>query len=222
MRFAKLYRYRMPGTDAYTAGIHDPSVRTLVLRSRADPSVWLELRLAASPEALEREPVRPPEGFDDLVQLFPGRFLPKGSVLEAEEELLELSGSAWIDEEAQRAAGSLRAWNLGAALARRLAPIVPAAFLEPALADWIRDWLVRSPGDLERSLTETVESLLDALQDEIAESLAVKWPSRGRPGDPPLPGPECEVRDGVLHVRFGEDDDPIVELDPIPLSELGA
>ena len=56
--------------------------------------------------------------------------------------------------------------------------------------------------------------MLSTLQDVIAEDTAEPWPDAS--GDP-LPMPETAVESGVLHLWYGDRDEPAVALRPIPL-----
>ena len=57
-------------------------------------------------------------------------------------------------------------------------------------------------------------NVLSSLQDPIAEETTEPWPDTN---GAPLPSPEAVVESGVLHLWYGERDEPVLALRPIPL-----
>lgn len=54
------------------------------------------------------------------------------------------------------------------------------------------------------------------MQDVVAEETAEPWPNTR----PKLPSPSVRVRDGVLLLRFADDEGLVVELEPIALDAI--
>jgi hypothetical protein len=69
----------------------------------------------------------------------------------------------------------------------------------------------------EEVLASKVWAALDRLQDTIAEETADPWPGRGS-----LPGAGAEVRDGALHLWYGDAAEPVLAFEPITLADLEA
>jgi hypothetical protein len=53
---------------------------------------------------------------------------------------------------------------------------------------------------------------LDTLQDYVAEATHDPWP-----GQRTMPEPQAEVRGSMLHLWYGDADDPVLACEPIPL-----
>jgi hypothetical protein len=62
-----------------------------------------------------------------------------------------------------------------------------------------------------------VEQVLDAFQDEVAETTTEPWPAAS-PG--PRPEPFVEIRRGELLAGYGDMERPVLSLRPIPLRGL--
>lgn len=117
-------------------------------------------------------------------------------------------------------------------LVRRLAPVVPArielidlgnaigVLLDGDVSDEIdMSWIWASQIDAAEAreqLPVAIERTLDRLQDSIAEDTAQPWPAKERW----LPTPDTIERDGAIHLWFGGAEDPVLVLDPIPLTTL--
>ena len=56
--------------------------------------------------------------------------------------------------------------------------------------------------------------MLSSLQDLIAEETTEPWPDAN---DEPLPMPETLVESGALHLWYGDREQPVLALRPIPL-----
>jgi hypothetical protein len=66
-------------------------------------------------------------------------------------------------------------------------------------------------------IADSLESVVDQLQDDIAETLAEPWPAVS-PG--PMPMPFVEVEDGRLRVGFGDPAEPALTLLCVALEDL--
>jgi hypothetical protein len=223
----RLYRYRLPESQlhmfaTFTVG-HGRRVR---LRDPGDDSRWLELVWLEDGEEAPEFPEQV-EGLDMGVELFPGTFLPHGTVLEGQEEWEEF-GASFEEQQWREHRGRhdfqrvVELFRLGRALAARLAPHIPAAFQPEVLAGWISDrsrWVFEMEASYggPELLAEAARRALDTLQDEIAETTTDAWPAVYRGG---LAPPDAEVREGALHVWFGARDDAVLFLDPIPIADL--
>src|SRR5206468_4168026 len=111
------------------------------------------------------------------------------------------------------------------ALASRLDAAVPEPF--QVVAEQEEVWLLekgrRNTGGIivDLEVEEAVWRVLTDFQDELAEQLRVPWPH-----DPALGyvfhEPEVVVRDGAVHFWYGEEGNPVLAFEPIPLNELHA
>lgn len=118
------------------------------------------------------------------------------------------------------------ATTLAAALAERLAQVVPAGIdvhaMGPAVSAQDRDGLgavfhvgaiLDQDGDPERHLISACLGVLDGLQDIVAEELREPWPTRS------MPGPAVVIDGRVLRPSYGAPDRPALALNPIQLDE---
>lgn len=119
-------------------------------------------------------------------------------------------------------------------LADRLSRIVPETFRVEAdtgagmlwyrhsgrgcSGSYIRDNYGRPGGTAEENITNLAVLVLDQLQDAVAEDTTDPWPRRGFGRQPP---PHALIRDGHLHLWYGEGDEVTVACEPIPLPEIG-
>jgi hypothetical protein len=70
----------------------------------------------------------------------------------------------------------------------------------------------------EIELLETVvRSTLSGVQDAISRARALPWPGETSA----MPQPDARVADGALQAWFGEENNPVLRLEPIPLGALG-
>jgi hypothetical protein len=135
--------------------------------------------------------------------------------------------------------------GFAALLAARLAAIVPAGFHVALEGDmlWFRSDEGRFPGQqgdyrvgssglwphedfatcmehdgtVEECAAEAALYALNGLQDYIAEASHEPWP-----GQRVMPEPRAQVRDSVLHLWYGDADDPVLACEPIPLATTGS
>jgi hypothetical protein len=123
---------------------------------------------------------------------------------------------------------------LAAALVERLRPhIPPDVSLRPERGGvtvlvegfaWLRQGvkeILNPPGDQAALLEIAVWNVLSKVQDFVSEHRAEPWPRWERGGDP-LPSPRVAVRSGALHLWFGNEDEPVLRLEPIRLNDLQA
>jgi hypothetical protein len=121
--------------------------------------------------------------------------------------------------------------NLAAALAERLAHIVPRGFSvrsEDTDISVYRDGkLVGGSAALEiindddgRGLDERIEvavqAVVSGIQDDIIETIKGPWPGTSTRGVD-LPMPDCRVTDDQLRVWFGDEKAPVASVPPISL-----
>ncbi len=126
--------------------------------------------------------------------------------------------------------------NLARALARRLAPVAPidpwsedefAAAIEQRV-EWIFDDAVDVGVPLDATLVRASEWMLEKLQQELGEQTDAPWP----PSEV-APWPESEsagvdtnrhpwaaLREGAIHLGYGEGETAALALEPIRLDEL--
>ena len=240
--FVRGYRFRLPAFraepssgGAIAAGyvsLRPPYERGVRLASRDDPAEILELHWFRDEETYHAKvgvPTAEIRGLK-LEEPFPGLLVPPGTEIEEVEFDSDVPiGYLWHlprmpppqfprDYEAVR--------RLAGALIERLGPTLPPGFR--LAADHGRILVLRGHDvlhslDLAWALDgddDTLEGcmfgLLDGVQDVIAEETAEPWPNTR----PKLPWPSVHVRDGVLLLRFVDDEGLVVELDPIDLEEI--
>ncbi|HEV2372220.1 MAG TPA: hypothetical protein VGS19_08630 [Streptosporangiaceae bacterium] len=130
--------------------------------------------------------------------------------------------------------------KFAAVLAERLSKIVPAGF-HIAAADgmlWYTAEQGRFPGQLgnydpgrsgtyvrsnfglygatnEENVVGVAVQALNELQDYISEATHVPWPGTTR-----QPDPHGHIRDAVLHLWYGTEDDIILACEPIRLADI--
>jgi hypothetical protein len=109
---------------------------------------------------------------------------------------------------------------LAPVLAERFQRVVPTGFIVvssdagprriygPDHWLWAIEAFGKTPGDEE--IERTVPGIASEIQDFIAEETATPWP-----GEKQMPTPSAAVRDAVLEVWYGDENDPILRLDPI-------
>ena len=68
-------------------------------------------------------------------------------------------------------------------------------------------------GDLE-VYADAAESVLSLVQDVVCEALDATWPAAGG-GSVDLPIPGARADDGIVHLWFGGEDAPVLQLTPI-------
>jgi hypothetical protein len=113
---------------------------------------------------------------------------------------------------------------LAAALVERLAPLMPQTLEISAVGSTVHLWQTdRSSGmyaDLSkpsrRPLCDTLENVVDQLQDQVAEDLTEPWPAMA---PDPMPMPFVRIDGDALLVGFGDPSDPVLALPPIPLTD---
>jgi hypothetical protein len=237
--FVKGYRYRVGGPRSHSGWhgfvlVRKPYEHAAVLRPRSDPEEILELHWYRSEADYERARGRPAAEVHgmELDEPFPGVVVLPGTQVE-EIEFDDAPGIAalafpygppprYLDaEQTARLRALLRA------LIDRIAPALPEGFSLTFTADSLllhRDlerldeigleWAV----DVEEEvLASKVCAALDRLQDTIAEETTDPWPGRGS-----LPGAGAEVRDGALHLWYGDAGEPVLAFEPITLADLEA
>src|SRR3954447_17554252 len=117
-----------------------------------------------------------------------------------------------------------RAQALARELALRLGPVVPPPYRVTAEQEriYIRDERGMGTGgsivDLE--IEAAVERVLADVQDELTEHLAVPWPHDPERGYV-FHEPGIAVRDGAVHLWYGDERDPVLTFEPIQLRALG-
>jgi len=123
---------------------------------------------------------------------------------------------------------------LAQALARRLAVVVPQEFRFVAAGAGIEIHVPRGPSPIgadyswffaeyaERdAIWRVVERTLDNVQDVVAGYTGEVWP-QPPPGEPRnLAPPDAHVGETKIRLWFGDAYAPVLELEPIPLSEIG-
>jgi hypothetical protein len=81
--------------------------------------------------------------------------------------------------------------------------------------------LAGTPHALGELLEEWFDFLLSQVQDEFAQMTGEPWPSTLRSDRKPgLPRVGVACRDGVLHGWYGSRDSPVMQLDPIVISDM--
>lgn len=126
--------------------------------------------------------------------------------------------------------------RLAEALVERLRPHIPSdVVLQPERGGvtvlvegfaWLRqgvEEILDQPGDPAFFLETAAWNVLSSIQDFVSEHRAEPWPrwEWGADADP-LPSPRAAVRSGALHLWYGNEDDPVLSLEPIRLKELQA
>lgn len=224
--FVKLYRYRpAKGVGILSLVGPEPYVQRVSLRSRSEP--WTELVLDWWPtretyEAAAREwcEAQLPE---EHVVLGPNLVLPRGTVLESDEEF-EDSGAAFLAlaQPEPLAGAHVATASLATALARRLAPHAPDALRADFLAAWLAGemaWALEHEElhlGINRAIEEAAESALEHFQNAVAEVTGEPFPARA----PDSPRAGASVVGKHLRLWFGAADSPALELEPVTLEEL--
>ena len=118
--------------------------------------------------------------------------------------------------------------TLAVALAFRLMEVLPDGFSATGYGHRVTIWsprgwsaggwvgmidvVGREPANYEGAAW----NVLSKAQDVVSESTAMPWPrARGECLDLALPGARCS--DGVLHLWYGDEGDPVLRLRPIDL-----
>jgi hypothetical protein len=74
--------------------------------------------------------------------------------------------------------------------------------------------IVEQPhGTFERNVQTAAYNALSSLQDLVVDETAAPWPGAKNE----LPVPETAVEGGLLHLWYGDRDEPVLALRPIPL-----
>jgi hypothetical protein len=124
---------------------------------------------------------------------------------------------------------------LAEALVQRLRPHLPPDF---TLVDeiggvsagvegtnlWIHqavESILNQQGDPSKFLKSAALAVLNDVQDLVTEHQGNPWPRRER-GPEPIPYPGVAIRGEVLYLWYGNEEQPSLELDPIPLKDLEA
>ena len=81
---------------------------------------------------------------------------------------------------------------------------------------YVEDVVEQPHGSFEQNVDAAAWNVLSTLQDMIAEDTTEPWPDTGRN---PLPRPETAVESGVLRLWYGDRDEPVLTLRPIPLPD---
>jgi hypothetical protein len=234
--FVKGYRYRVdrPAPERGWHGfvlVRAPYERAAVLRLRSDSDEILELHWYRSEDDYEAARGRPTAEIQgvELEEPFPGLVVVPGTAVE-ELEFEDARGIPALRIPSGPPSRGLRpeeqatVRSLLAALVQRLGPALPSGFSiafgrgsllvfrNVELVDEIDlSWAVEGAD----ALAPAVERALDHLQDTLAEETTDPWPGRGY-----LPGAGAEVRDGALRLWYGDPEEPVLALEPIPLAEL--
>src|SRR5262249_14384827 len=151
----------------------------------------------------------------------------QGAEIESEEFFDVIGELTWTDWARERLLDPERTMvrrRLAAALAKRLEPSLPAEWSGGPLVfyidDYLRSFFDEPSSSIEEAAMFGVGSAVHQLPDDVSEDTRDPWP-RGREGDGPIAGGETEVEDRSLHIWFGDKDDPVLALDPIPFDEIG-
>jgi hypothetical protein len=81
---------------------------------------------------------------------------------------------------------------------------------------YVKDAVEQPSGVFERRVEAAAWNVLDTLQDLIAEDTTEPWPDEGRN---PIPRAGTAVEAGMLHLWYGDRDEPDLALRPIPLPD---
>jgi hypothetical protein len=126
---------------------------------------------------------------------------------------------------------------LAAALAEALNTEVPDEILVTAESDSIGprheseyyggtalDPILKQSGDLEENVELAALAALQSVQDGIVRILQTPWPTTTQLGTQErrseVPDPGAAVRNGKLHIWYGDSADPVLGFDPIDLLGL--
>lgn len=130
---------------------------------------------------------------------------------------------AAIDPAEMTAAMAL-AQALARELVSRLRPVVPPPCRVTAEQErvYIRDerGMGTSVSLVDLEIEEAVERVLAELQDELTEYLATPWPHDPERGYV-FHEPGVAIRDEAVHLWYGDERDPVLTFEPIPLRALG-
>ncbi len=80
--------------------------------------------------------------------------------------------------------------------------------------------IVKQPGDLSEHLMSAAHSVLSSVQDFVALNTRSPWPvpeDASSTGASYLPLPGVSITESTLHLWYGEQSHPVVELAPLPL-----
>jgi hypothetical protein len=237
--YVRGYRYRLPewrpdaagAGSSYSVTHRAPYERGVRLARRDDPAEILELHWYRDERAYREHvgvPTAQVSGDVELEEPFPGVLVPPGTAIE-ELELEDSRGFALLH--AFVSLPPRREWHpeadrrLAHALIDRLAPHLSAGWslasshgeLLVLLGHEVVDGVELRWSANEDELASTAWAALDRVQDAIAERTAESWPSERRR----LPSVGSGVRDGALRLRFDDRAGVVLELEPIPLAELG-
>jgi hypothetical protein len=73
-------------------------------------------------------------------------------------------------------------------------------------------WLSQGRGDRDHLFAEACRRALDDLQDFVDEATTEAWP-----GSRTVPPAGARVEDGQILLWYGDKDDPVLSLEPLPL-----
>jgi hypothetical protein len=110
------------------------------------------------------------------------------------------------------------AHRIAAAIASRVDLVLPEGWTAYASNEFVvagGSW--HSVVDFQ--IEQSYEAILDSVQDAISEDRTVPWPEGPGPGLT-MHSPQVETRDRSVRAWLGPRDVPVLELDPIPLSEI--
>jgi hypothetical protein len=240
--FVRGYRFRLPAFSVEQASsgaisegfasLRPPYERAVRLAKHDDPAEILELHWFRDEDAYRAKvgvPTAQIHGMR-LEEPFPGLLVPPDTQVEELEFESDVPiGYQWHlprmpPREFPRDYDALR--RLADAIVERLDSTLPPGFslaydrrrllvlrghevLQSVEMGWALD------GD-DEALVASMWHVLDNLQDVIAEETAEPWPNKR----PKLPQPDPQVREGVLLLRFADDEGLVVELEPIDLQEI--
>lgn len=125
--------------------------------------------------------------------------------------------------------------RLAAALVSRLAKLVPqgiSILMDDARIALARGNEILAKADLEPILDQAgdvrdlvvmaLTNALSTIQDFVAEELTIPWPAAGSGRSAPtLPLPDVSMDSMNIRLWFGDEASPVLELQPIPLEEIG-
>jgi hypothetical protein len=156
-----------------------------------------------------------------VIERWPGDY---ETVLEVGDPRAQFSPGRPPIEPGEMTAAMRAAHALAASLVERLNPVLPAPMSVAASSEVVEVYddgrLVTWMSFVDAVPEEAVFEFLDQLQRDVSEITTEPWP-RDPGGGYEFHDPAVEEREGALHVTFGPDDNPVLALEPIPLSDLG-
>lgn len=114
-------------------------------------------------------------------------------------------------------------------LVERLVPLVPEGIVVRAAGDHVHVFLPDGPGTSasvghldpaeaeDEDYADAAWNVLSMVQDAVSEQTDEPWPGAAGPsGDLPEPGTRVEA--GAVHLWFGDEEQPVCVLPPLPLN----